>query len=176
MSASVVQPDVIHEAIEALDQIIADAPNDPIRYPLMGLRKHLEAQRQMLADAAVRMDEALTKLQMPVIDDHKMHWAVKQGIEDHARGAVRALNWRNIIAASTALVVMLFVGVAGGWLLARNQMVAVPELSDAIRAKDAATWVSIIAQNPNITDCTRLKIDNPSGEACGVWVKAPGVR
>lgn len=168
MSASIAPPDSIDEAKQTLDHLIADATNDPIQGPLKALRLFLDAQQQILDDFASRIE-------MPVIDEDKLRYAVIQGIEAHARKAVRALNWRNTIASVAVVVVFMVVGFAGGWLVSQNQMVAVPELRGAIVAKDVATWIDVIRLNPNITNCTRLKISDPTGEACALWLKLPRV-
>src|SRR6185436_17945605 len=97
--------DAVQDALEALDQIIEDAPNDPIRYPLIALRKHLEAQQRLHADAAASMHAAISKIHMPVINDDTVRFAVIQGIKTHASGAVKALNWRNIIAGVAVVAV-----------------------------------------------------------------------
>ena len=132
------------------------------------------ALRQALANFTASNAALVEKAKQP-IDNDTLRFAVIKGIEAHATASVRAINARNTILAVSALLVVAAIAFAGGWLTAQNQLVTVPELSAAIRAKDASTWVKIIDQNPRIADCNRLRISNPSGEACGVWVKPPGV-
>lgn len=147
-----------------------DAIGDPSAGLWRAMAQTLGAQQHLLTDAT----KAIESAKQPV-DTDVLASAIRDGIRAHAGAAVRALNWRNLIAASTALMVAVAVGFAGGWLVSENRMVTVPELSGAIRASDAAAWTRVINSNPDIARCKPLRIDNPSGEACAVWIKVPGV-
>ena len=169
--------DSVRDALEALDQIIDDAPNDPIRYPLIALRKHLAAQQLMHADAAAAMNAAIAKIQMPVVNDDTVRFAVIQGIKAHASGVVRALNWRNIIAGVAVVAVFTAIGFAGGWLVSQNKLVEVPSFDVEMRAADAAKWAKLIKLNSFLDmDKECRDAPQPNGrKACQVvlWSEPP---
>ena len=107
--------DAVSDALERLDQIIDDAPNDPIRYPLIALRTHLMAQQRMQADATASMNDAISKIQIPVINDDTVRFAVIQGLKMHAGGLLRTIRLATYMTGAGLLVCVFLAGYGLHW-------------------------------------------------------------
>lgn len=165
------RPDPSKDALSALEALAkrADAMGDPIAGVLHTLTRLHAAQQHMLT----AMEEAASRARAP-IDTDALERAVRDGIRAHAGAAVRALNWRNTLAACAAVAVAVIAGLGGGWIAAQNQMVPVPEIRGAVPARDAAMWINLINMNPDVANCRRIEALNkqPGREACALWIKA----
>ena len=117
------------------------------------------ALRQALVDFTASNAALAEKAKQP-IDNDTLRFAVIKGVEAHANAAVRAISARNTILAVTALLVVAAIGFAGGWLTSQNQLVAVSELSAAIRAKE----IIMILATTTVEDVDRfLKVFGTTG-------------
>lgn len=156
---------VAREAAEA-EARRADAIGDPIASWWRAQASLLGAEQKLGADFILAIERA----KLPV-DPDALRFAVYDGISAHAAGAVRALSWRNTIAAVALVAVFTAIGFAGGWLASENRLIAAPELGSAITARDAAQWVYTIRMN-DIASCKRVQATD-FGEACLLRVKPP---
>ena len=112
----------VREALAALDQIIADAPGDPIRYPLMVLRTHLEAEHRLFVDGALTINAAVEAAKRPINEDdlHRIERASSQGAvqgaHHHAVAFVAEQARKRLYEYVSIGIVAIIVAFGGGWL------------------------------------------------------------
>ena len=140
----------VRAAQQALEQEAskAEAVNDPTGPTLRALSLAVGACHKLYVDGSMTIGSLIETTRQPVAPDD-MRLAVAQGIRASASGAVRALNIRNVLIASSVLVGSnVLTAATVYWWAATNLQATVASLDVRLSASASQRWRSLIEANP----------------------------
>ena len=140
----------VRAAQQALEQEAskAEAVNDPTGPALRALSLAVGACHKLYVDGSMTIGSLIETARQPAAPED-IRVAVAQGIRASASGAVRALNIRNILIASSVLVGsnVLTAGTVYWWT-ASNLEATVAALDVRVSGSASERWRSLIEANP----------------------------
>jgi hypothetical protein len=172
----------VRAAQHALEQEAskAEAVNDPTAPTLRALSLAMGACHKLYVDGSMTIGSLLESAKSPVAPQD-LKQAVTEGIRANASGAVRALNVRNILIASSVLVGsnVLTAGTVYWWA-GSNLQSAVTSLDVRLSASASQRWRRLIDANPgDLIDRARGPCSAQNGGiACqfNLWTAPPAPR
>ena len=172
----------VRSAQQALEQEAskAEAVNDPTGPTLRAISLAMGACHKLYVDGSMTIGSLLESARPPVAPE-ELRRAIAEGIRANARGAVRALNIRNILIASSVLVGsnLLTAGTVYWWA-GNNLRAAVTSLDARLSASASQRWRRLIEANPgDLIDRERGPCSAQNGgTACqfNLWTAPPAPR
>jgi len=172
----------VRSAQQALEQEAskAEAVNDPTGPTLRALCHAMGACHKLYVDGSMTIGSLLESARPPVAPE-ELRRAIAEGIRANASGAVRALNIRNILMATSVLVGsnVLTAGTVYWWA-GNNLQAAATSLDVRLSASASQRWRSLIEANPgDLVDRARGPCSPQNGGmACqfNLWTAPPAPR
>jgi hypothetical protein len=121
----------VEVALASLDRAVmaTTVADDPLRHAFTGLGDFLRAQQELEAEFSATMTSAWPPIPLP-----ELRRSIRAGIADQAGKVVKAINLAGVAAICGGMVVMLVIGVAGGYWLGTSASGGITAVTDCVPA------------------------------------------